>query len=358
MPYVIKEIKERYSSYADSMKNIENVNAVAMREQFLEQLGQLDIGTKLSIPPNEIVCEEVKVYSETEGSRGNRQEEVLVWYPRPRRAGDYDDEATVACGPLPYYNIQDLLARFFIQTHASYGVIKNWRENIIGVTSYYSGGKHKFGTSHMPMLDYDGKNVKKIIRKDVKLLQKECGMGDAWVYETRRGFHVYFFTDVVSWDEFQKMLKKVQCCKGFKRAVLNRGYAVLRVGAKYTDFDIKLLYVLEARRKELRRMGQKAHTIRALIELGQKCGTHLASMYPQWAHFKQDGREWKVAGKRPVAKRIKKAPKPKKGLSPEEALGHISNAKQEYVITSSTTSTGHSINFTTDNNIMNTMWYK
>jgi hypothetical protein len=161
----------------------------------------------------------------------------------------------------------------------------------------------------MPIFDYDGKNVKTQIRKDVKALQKEHGLGDAWVYETRRGFHVYFLTDMVDRDTYWVMLEKAQCCKGFKRSARHRGYAILRVSAKYTDFDIKLLYVLAAKDGKLRRLSRKAHTIQALIGLGQECGTHFASMFPEWAHFKQDPKEWKGSPKKTTAKRIKKAQK-------------------------------------------------
>jgi len=203
--------------------------------------------------------------------RDPRQTEQLVWYPRKADVGAGYDDNTAAVDPIQYTNIVDLLARFFIQSHAMWGVIKNWRSNIIGCTSICFQQGIPFGPMHMPMLDYDGKNVKKIVRKDVKTLQKDYGLGNAWVYETRRGFHVYFFTDVVTWDQYHEMLEKVHCCKGFKRASINRGYAVLRVSAKYTDFDISLLYVLESGCTKLRRLPQKAHVIQALIKLGQDC---------------------------------------------------------------------------------------
>ena len=67
--------------------------------------------------------------------------------------------------------------------------------------------------------------------------------------------------------------------------------------------------MLPAKDGKLRRMTRKAHTIRGLIELGQECGTHLAVMYPQWAHFQQDMKEWKPPAKRPKAKRIRKMSK-------------------------------------------------
>ena len=267
----------------------------------------------------------------------HRQTEQLVWYPRNADVGAGYDDNTAAVDPIQYTNITDLLARFFIQSHAMWGVIKNWRSNIIGCTSICFQQGIPFGPMHMPMLDYDGKNVKKIVRKDVKALQKDHGLGNAWVYETRRGFHVYFFTDVVTWDQYHEMLEKVQCCKGFKRASINRGYAVLRVSAKYTDFDIKPLYVLESDCTKLRRLPQKAHVIQALIKLGQDCGTHFASMYPQWAHFKQDYKEWRLNGqKKPMAKRVKKV-----GYNKQEPTGFF---------TATTSTTTADVTFSNTNN--------
>jgi hypothetical protein len=294
----------------------------------------------------EVMAEEVVEDEEGAdyGFKANRQQEMLVWYPRNASGDGYADN-TCALDPIYHYNIQDLLARFFITTHANWGVVKNWRANVIGITSYYFGAAAatKPGGAHMPMFDYDGKNIKKIIRQDVKLLQKEYGLGDAWVYETRRGFHVYFFTDVVARDEFYEMLEKVNCCRGYKQSIRNKGYAVLRVSAKYTDYDIKSLYILDAAKKKLKRMSRKAHTIRALIDLGQECGTHIASMYPQWAHFKQDAKEWKGSAKKPMAKRIKKAPKMKQastGLFNPEPQGNyiVSNTWASTTTTTTTTS--------------------
>jgi len=127
-----------------------------------------------------------------------------------------------------------------------------------------------------------------------------------------------FVTHYVNW----LMFEQVQCCKGFKRSARHRGYSILRVSAKYTDFDIKLLYVLAANDGKLRRLSRKAHTIQALIGLGQECGTHIASMYPEWAHFKQDPKEWKPSPKKNTAKRIKKAkkiPDPEMTVTPAPA---------------------------------------
>lgn len=235
-----------------------------------------------------------------------RANEMLVWYPRKASNAGYEND-TMNSGILQYFNIKDLLARFFIQAHVDFGPIKNWRHNIIGVTNI--DGFEGPPETRMPVFDYDGKNVKTKIRKDVKLLQKTYQLGNAWVYETKRGFHIYFFCDRVPKAEYLTMLESVQCCEGFKRVTNKKGYAVLRVSAKYTDFDIKFLYILSTGNKEkLRRMGQKAYIIQKLLALGEECGTHFASLFPEWAYYKEDQKEWKFIPNHKLwkSKRIRK----------------------------------------------------
>lgn len=283
-----------------------------------------------------------------------RGSEMLVWYPRKASGGGYDDNSVVTSDPISHFNIKDLLARFFIQTHASYGVVSNWRPQVIGVTSLYLElGVGGWGEPvHLPMFDYDGKNIKTLIRKDVKLLQKNYDLGDAWVYETRRGFHVYFFCDRVGNQAFFSMLEAVHCCPGFRRAATHRGSAILRVSAKYTDFDIKLLYILPTSdRAKIRRPGRKAHTIQALLALGEECGTHFASMFPQWAHYQEDQKEWKPAPRPKAGKRIRKV-----SMKDYESMKHeakikemhkLYNSKQEDPATAGSTAAA-TVTFTTD----------
>jgi hypothetical protein len=216
-----------------------------------------------------------------------QNQEILAWYPRGNQG--YETQTTYS-STLGYQNVRDLLARFFIETHFGYGKINNWRDYCIGVSNLNFGNDH--GTV-MPMFDYDGKNVKKVIRSDVKLLQTKYSLGDAWVYSTKRGFHVYFFSDSLDKDHYEDALKQTKCCAGFRRNTLKAHFAVLRISAKYTRFDIEPLYVLPGEPGVLRRMTAKGHTIRALLALGMESGAHLASLYPQWAHYSEDQKEWK-----------------------------------------------------------------
>jgi hypothetical protein len=68
----------------------------------------------------------------------------------------------------------------------------------------------------------------------------------------------------------------------------------------------------------LKRPLKKAHVIQELISLGQQCGTHLASLYPQWGRFREDVKEWRSPPK-PKTRKVRR--KSGKGTySQEEVL--------------------------------------
>jgi hypothetical protein len=247
-------------------------------------------------------------------------EEMLVQYPRKSKQEDGYEDHTQNPGWLRYQNIQDLLARYFITIHANYGKVRNWREMCIGITSMDSGTG-----DHMPMFDYDGKNIKTKVKKDVKQLQSKFKLGDATIYETRKGLHVYFFSDLVSWDTYREMMESVNCCKGFKRASNNHGYSVLRVSAKYTDFDILPYKVVISPHRGASRPGRKAALVQELLRQGQECGTHIASLYPQWAIFREDESPWRVAKR--ATKRVRKVSK-EEFLEKKKAALHAKMKKE------------------------------
>ena len=233
-----------------------------------------------------------------------RSAEMLVHYPRnANQAGRYDQDHTVNPGWLNFHNVKDLLARFFVTVHANYGKVRNWRELCIGITSLDHEG------SQLPMFDYDGKNIKTRVKKDVKQLQKQFGLGDATIYETRRGLHVYFFSDLVEQDQYTEMINSVNCCKGFKSSFERNGYAVLRVSAKYTEFDILPYKVIISPNRGATRPGRKAALVQELLRLGQECGTHFASLYPQWGRYQEDMTPWRGGGKKKAGRRVKKISK-------------------------------------------------
>ena len=230
--------------------------------------------------------------------------EMLVYYPRSDK--DYTGKnQNQGPGALPFVNVRELLATFFIRTYFHTERVKNWRGRVIGITSMLDVKHASYRGDHMPMFDYDG-NVKKKIKKDVATFQDKYGLGDAWVYRTKKGYHVYFFCDHVSYEIYMQMIAEAGCCLGFKEQTNNNGFSVLRLSAKYTSFNIELEYILKSKNTAVvKRPLRKAHLIQEIIGMGQKCGTHFASMLPQWSRYKEDPKEWRAPPK-PRKRRVVK----------------------------------------------------
>jgi len=270
--------------------------------------------------------------------------EMLIYYPRTNKdytkpEGGASANRNRGPGVLQFVNVKELLASFFIHTYFMHERVKNWRERCIGITSMLDVGRGS-GGPHMPMFDYDG-NVKKKIKKDVAVFQDKYGLGDAWIYRTKKGYHMYFFCDSVSHEIYMQMLSEADCCPGFKKQTMDNTFAVLRVSAKYTRFDIELEYILKSKNTSVvKRPGRKAHLIQELLGMGQECGTHFASMYPQWAQYKEDTKEWRAPPKprtRRVVKKRSKNPFTPQEISEMKAEVEISDMKAEIMYKSGET---------------------
>ena len=226
--------------------------------------------------------------------------ERLVAYPR--EGSDYRHSNNLDCGPLEYHNVRELLARFFLSIHYNMTRIHDWRPMCIGITSLLGQkdyrralGEHEdleAQNVHMPVLDFDGKNIKTKVKKSVKKVQQKYALGDATLFLTKGGMHVYFFSDAVSFSTLVDIINDSNCCRGFAQATKRHKNAVLRVSAKYTSFDIEFDQVIPSKHQGAKRPYRKAYLVQELIRLGQECGTHIASLYPQWANFQEDPKEW------------------------------------------------------------------
>lgn len=267
--------------------------------------------------------------------------ENLVFYPRQQNAvGKAYADLTMDPGFLRYTNARELLAQFFLRSHFNVTRVNNWREMCIGLSSMYMPARDplgKFGSlTVMPMYDYDGRYARSTLKKDVALLQGKYGFGPAWVYKTKRGYHVYFFCDIITQKEALIILEEVHCCEGFKRITKRRGYSVLRLSAKYTEFDIVFDSIIPSPEGKLKRKTAKAHIVEYLLGLGTECGTHFAKLFPQWANFQEDKKPWRPPRKRDPhekGKLIRKAaeapgikPAPKAQL-PKDAMGNPNEMK-------------------------------
>lgn len=241
-----------------------------------------------------------------------RQEvwEALQIYPRNSAEGAGYGNTGFAVGPIRYQNIHQFLARFFLSARFEHELTRNWREMCIGVRTAIMDKRAMVG-GHLPMLDYDGRHIKTALRQDVDLAQREFGLGEATIYRTRRGFHVYFLHDTLPWVSYLTLLQRVNCCPGFRQSVERNQCGVLRVSSKYTDFDIYPAYTVPDPQRRLRRDSPKAVLVKTLLGMGAQHQTHLAGLFPQWASYHEDTRPWKPRRKVPLhskGKYIKKTP--------------------------------------------------
>jgi hypothetical protein len=290
MPYKTEDNSFYYGKYKANYKAASAANFITAMEG-----GKVSNFLEKDDNDDSVDCEE----DEDTADATDTNYELLVFYARKQgQRGGYDTDSHHP-GWLKFHNIRDLLARFFIGIHVKHGKINNWREFCIGVTSQYPN------SGQLPMFDFDGKNIKTRVKKDIKALQSSYKLGDATIYETKGGLHVYFFADQVSLKKYKEMLNTVNICKGFKEAVKRKGYATLRISAKYTQFDIVPYKVITSAERYRRRPGQKAAIIQEILRLGGECQTHIASLYPQWAYYTEDMVTWKVTGKSSKARRVR-----------------------------------------------------
>ncbi len=101
------------------------------------------------------------------------------------------------------------------------------------------GGLNRIGNKFMPVFDYDTKYKDKVIG-DIMVLQEKFGLNQCCLYKTKRGFHVKFYWNLVSWKSFEKMLDKSKCDKRFKILCKKLGQANLRLAGKH-DNDKQLV---------------------------------------------------------------------------------------------------------------------
>ncbi len=99
---------------------------------------------------------------------------------------------------------------------------------------------------------------------------------------------------------------------------------MLRVSAKYTQFDILPYTVVVSRNQTERRPGRKAAVIQELLQQGLRCDTHFAQLYPQWANYTEDQKPWKAHGPPGRGKQVRK-------ISKEEYVARKAGMVEELV---------------------------
>ena len=90
---------------------------------------------------------------------------------------------------------------------------------------------------YLVMLDYDTHD-RDLVWQDIKDLQKLHDLSTATIYETRQGYHVVFFYDLISsWADCMKIVLDSQCDQKYKDVALETGKINTRISVKYEGPD-------------------------------------------------------------------------------------------------------------------------
>lgn len=93
---------------------------------------------------------------------------------------------------------------------------------------------------HVPLLDYDFNNIKKVLN-DLHKLTYKYQLKDCFIFETRCGFHAIFPYDIMTWEEVESIVWDSKADWRFKVFGRKYGRNFLRVSGKYKKHDIKTL---------------------------------------------------------------------------------------------------------------------
>ena len=101
---------------------------------------------------------------------------------------------------------------------------------------------------HIIMLDYDVKD-KELVIESVMELQDFWHLSDAWIYQTKNGFHVYFFHDIVPYGRLKLIIEYARYVDPMYKYI-SRYYdhKTVRAAGKYKEKDIIFLEILKGKR--------------------------------------------------------------------------------------------------------------
>jgi hypothetical protein len=192
------------------------------------------------------------------------RDHMLTFAMYPRNSGPGDPNTFWFS--VDFSNLQEMLANLFLQAH--YRKLKgaNWRGFTLAVGSSMPVNIY---SKHMPIMGYAGRNVRKTIKQDVGKLQAEFGLGPA------------------------RVMAASTCSPGFKDAFDRLSFGLMRVSAQYTSFDILRRDYLLPSDTTPRRPHILGLAVEHMLDLGDQCGTHLASLFPQWCKFIEDDTPWR-----------------------------------------------------------------
>ncbi len=103
--------------------------------------------------------------------------------------------------------------------------------------------------SHIVMLDYDEKDMDKVIESIIEL-QEFWNLSDAFIYQTRNGHHVFFWYDQIPYERLKMIIDFARYVDVMYKYISRfYNHKTLRVVGKYKDRDIFYIEKIDGRRK-------------------------------------------------------------------------------------------------------------
>jgi len=108
------------------------------------------------------------------------------------------------------------------------------RQYALGMTSYIDKDKD----IHIPILDYDCKELNKVL-DDVNELMNFFNLSDYEVYETKQGFHIFFWYDHISYSRLRMIINYSNLIDPLYKYLSSRyDKKTIRAAGKYKRQDI------------------------------------------------------------------------------------------------------------------------
>jgi hypothetical protein len=101
---------------------------------------------------------------------------------------------------------------------------------------------------HILMLDYDTDDFKKV-RESVCELIDFWNLSDAYIFSTKKGFHVFFYFDIMPYARSRMIINYAKYVDPlYKHISRFYNHKTLRAAGKYKDHDIRFKKVIKGKR--------------------------------------------------------------------------------------------------------------
>jgi hypothetical protein len=117
------------------------------------------------------------------------------------------------------------------------------RSAAVGMNSYVDKGDDL----HILFLDFDIVDEYKV-KTSIREVQRFWGLSHCWLFRTRKGFHAFFFYDIMPYGRVRMVIEFARFVD-FQFKYISRfyDYKTIRVAGKYKDKDIRFFDLLRGR---------------------------------------------------------------------------------------------------------------